>query len=137
MRLFLMAILAAVLITGAGQARAGEPGDAIQSVIERQIAAFLRDDLDGAFAFAAPNIQRRFGDPRNFGKMVRDGYPMVWRPARYEMLQLIETRSGLVQLVLFEDTAGRLHEAGYLMELVDGAWRIAGVHLRRRPGVGT
>lgn len=137
MRLFLMAMLIAASITAAGQSRADQPSQAIQTVIERQIAAFLRNDLVGAFAFAAPNIQQRFGDPQKFGQMVRSGYPMVWRPERYEMLELVQTPSGPVQVVLFEDAAGALHEAGYLMKLVDGVWRIAGVHVRRRPGVGT
>ena len=138
MRLALMSLLAALILFAGqpGPARADEPGDSIQSVIERQLSAFRANDLDGAFAFASPMIQQKFGDPQNFGQMVQSGFPMVWRPARYEMLELVETPSGLVQVVLFEDAAGQLHEAGYLMQLIDGEWRINGVHIRRRPGVG-
>lgn len=138
MRLALMSLLAALILVAAqpGTARADEPGDTIRSVIEGQLSAFQANDLDGAFAFASPTIQQKFGDPQNFGQMVRSGYPMVWRPARHEMLELLETPSGLVQVVLFEDSAGGLHEAGYLMQMIDGEWRINGVHVRRRPGVG-
>ncbi len=140
MRRVLMQLLAAVLLIGASvtdRARADEPADAIQSVIDRQIKAFLASDLDQAFTFASPMIQKQFGDPSNFGRMVQRGYPMVWRPARYEMLQLVETGAGLVQVVLIEDASGQLHEAGYLMQQIDGKWRINGVHVRVRPGVGT
>lgn len=136
MRNFLFSMLAAALILTAATPKADETAPAIQSVIERQLAAFQANDLDRAFTFAAPTIQKMFGDPQNFGRMVRNGYPMVWRPARYEMMQLVQTTSGPVQVVLFEDAAGTLHEAGYLMKLVNGVWRIAGVHIRKRPGVG-
>ena len=116
--------------------KAGEPEDSIQAVIADQISAFQANDVDRAFTHAAPNIQRIFGTPERFGQMVRQGYPMVWRPARYEWLQIVETDFGPVQVVLFEDLGGRLHEAGYLMEQVDGVWRINGVKLRARAGVG-
>ena len=129
--------VALIAFASAGAARAEEPGPAIQSAIERQIAAFLANDLEGAFAIASPSIQQIFKTPKIFGQMVQNGYPMVWRPARYEMLKLVETEAGLVQVVLFEDASGRLHEAGYLMQQVDGVWRINGVHVRRQPGVGT
>lgn len=137
MRNFLFSVMAMVLILTATTPRADEPAPAIQSVIESQLAAFQANDLDRAFTFAAPTIQKMFGDPQNFGRMVQSGYPMVWRPARHEMLQLVQTTSGPVQVVLFEDAAGMLHEAGYLMKMVNGIWRIAGVHIRKRPGVGT
>ena len=118
------------------RAVAEEPADSIQTVISDQIAAFRASDVETAFGFAAPSIQRQFGDPENFGRMVRQGYPMVWRQRRFEMRQLVDTDFGPVQVVLFEDAAGVLHEAGYLMVEVDGVWRIAGVKLRRVPQVG-
>ena len=122
---------------GMGPAKAEDQGAAITAVIESQLQAFQRNDLDVAYSFASPTIQRMFGNPQRFGKMVQNGYPMVWRPSSYRMDRLLETEAGLVQIVMFEDASGRFHEAGYLMELIDGRWRIAGVHVRRQPGVGT
>ena len=55
---------------------------------------------------------------------------MIWRPAHHEMLALIETATGRIQLVLFEDRAGRFFEAVYDMRRIDGVWRINGVYLR-------
>ena len=111
-------------------------GSAIASVIERQISAFQENNLQRAFSFASPTIQRKFGTPENFGRMVEMGYPMVWRPSRWQMVKLVETTDGLVQIVLFVDASGREYEAGYLMQQIDGRWRINGVHIRRRPTLG-
>lgn len=133
----LTALLTALLIVFAPLTlRADEPGDSIQAVIADQIAAFQANDVERAFTHAAPNIQRMFQNPKRFGQMVQQGYPMVWRPARYQWLKIVETESGPVQVVLFEDQSGRLHEAGYLMQQIDGTWRINGVKLREIDGVG-
>lgn len=134
-----MRTLLAVLLIVLAAARpvlADEPGDAIRAVIEAQLSAFRRGDLPAAFEHAAPGIQAIFQTPEGFGRMVEAGYPMIWRPARHQMLDLAEAPEGLVQTVLFEDRAGRLHEAAYLMELIDGVWRIAGVKLSTLPGLG-
>ena len=133
----LIAILTALtLLIVPIASKAAEPDDSIQAVIADQIAAFQANDVARAFGHAAPNIQRIFETPQRFGQMVRQGYPMVWRPARYEWLKIVQTDFGPVQVVLFEDQRGQLHEAGYLMEQVDGVWRINGVKLREVEGVG-
>ena len=140
MKRFLVSIFAAaamLLSPGAGPVSADEPADSIQTVIQSQITAFRANDLPGAFAFASPTIQQKFGDAATFGRMVESGYPMVWRPASFRMMQLVETDMGPVQVVMFVDRAGTSHEAGYLMKMIDGEWRINGVHVRRQPGVGT
>ena len=110
---------------------------AIQSVIEQQLSAFQANDLDTAFSYASPTIQQKFGSAQTFGRMVETGYPMVWRPSSHRMQELVQTDAGPVQVVLFEDATGRMHEAGYLMQQIDGIWRINGVHVRKAPGVGT
>lgn len=130
-----LALLTAALFQAPALAEDRDAG--IQAVIAEQISDFQRSDVTAAFEHATPSIQGKFEDATAFGRMVRQAYPMVWRPARYEMLQIVDTQFGPVQVVLFEDQAGRLHEAGYLMEQIDGVWRIDGVRLRAVPGVGT
>ena len=137
MRLTILAAFICALLVAPLKAQAEEPADSIQAVIESQLQAFQASDVETAFTYASPGIQRIFQTPQNFGRMVEFQYPMVWRPRRHEMMQFLETNAGPVQVVLFEDASGQLHEAGYLMELVEGNWRIAGVKLRRLPGVGT
>lgn len=137
MRLTVIALIATMLAWPPISANAQEQNPDITAVIEQQIQAFQDNDLNEAFSYASPMIQRKFGSAAIFGQMVETGYPMVWRPSSYRMDRLIETDAGLVQIVMFEDATGRLHEAGYLMKLIDGKWRINGVHVRPQPGVGT
>ena len=130
-----LAVLA--ILAPLGAAPAEEPADSIQNVIADQIGAFQRSDLDAAFSHASPSIQSIFGNPDRFGQMVRGGYPMIWRPSRFEMLALTPGPGLSVQTVLFEAQDGALFEADYEMILVDGIWRINGVSLRRVPGVSS
>jgi hypothetical protein len=127
-------LIAALMLAAAPVAQAGEAED-IQAVIQRQLEAFQRDDWSEAFTFASPMIRGMFGTPERFGGMVRGGYPMVWRPSRVEIGPLEQTPRGPVQLMYLEDSAGVLHVAAYEMILVDGAWRINGVRIRRMPDV--
>jgi hypothetical protein len=109
------------------------PIPAIESTIQSQIDAFLRDDFAAAFAFASPTIQNIFRTPENFGTMVRNGYPMVWRPGSVRYGDLREIDGALWQEVIVTDDAGRLHALAYRMEQIDGAWRIAGVQILPGP----
>jgi len=129
-------VLALVLLAAALPARAGEPADAIRAVIDAQLQALRANDLPGAFAHASPMIQSKFRTPDIFGQMVETGYPMIWRPAGHQMLDLVETARGPVQKVLFQDRQGRFYEAAYEMVQVDGVWRIDGVYLRPVAGAG-
>lgn len=115
---------------------AAEPEDGIRAVIADQIAAFRADDLARAFGHASPTIRGIFGTPENFGVMVRNGYPMVWRPAEVTMGTLERRGPRLVQNVLLRDGAGALFVAEYEMLEVDGAWRINGVRIRPYEGLG-
>lgn len=130
-------LLAACLTGTALPAPAQSPAGAIEAVIADQIADFQRDDFVGAFRHATPGIQRKFGGPERFGLMVRNGYPMIWRPSHWEWAGLAEKGSAWVQTVVFVDEMGQSFEADYLMEQVDGVWRIAGVYMRRLPGVAS
>ncbi len=132
-----LALLVAAFLAIEGPARADEPADSIQAVIVAQLDALQANDPAAAFAHASPAIQSKFGTAEVFQSMVETGYPVIRRPARYEMLGLGETAAGPVQSVLFQDRKGRLFEAAYEMQLIDGVWRINGVYLRVLPGVGS
>jgi len=113
------------------------PGAAITGVIRSQIDAFLQDDFATAFSFASPDIRALFGTPDRFGAMVRNGYPMVWRPSDVRFLDLREIDGALWQAVMMRDAAGRTHVLGYQMEQQpDGSWKIDGVQILRAPEAG-
>ena len=131
----LRAALAALALLLAAPAAAEDAG-AIRGVIDRQLEAFQRDDWAGAFRFASPGIRSMFRTPENFGRMVRGGYAMVWRPQAVEFGELEQTPRGPVQIVYFTDRSGARWVAAYAMEAVDGAWRIDGVQIRKLPEAG-
>ncbi len=123
-RLLLALSLSAGLASGAFA-----QSDEIEANISAQIQAFKADDFATAFTFASPNIQRMFGDPDNFGVMVRRGYPMVWRPAEVRFLELREVAGNLWQKVMITDGEGRVHLLDYQMIQQEGRWKINGVQL--------
>ncbi|MCH2096740.1 MAG: DUF4864 domain-containing protein [Rhodobacteraceae bacterium] len=137
-----MRILAALFIVFFGVASGPSQGMAqtsagaqIQTVIGQQIQAFEADDFAAAFTFASPSIQRLFGGPERFGAMVRNGYPMVWRPSDVTFGELREIEGAMWQKVIVRDQAGVPHVLDYRMVQVDEAWRISAVQLLPSPDV--
>lgn len=104
--------------------------DDVRSVISSQIDAFLQDDFVTAFDFASPMIQGMFGTPERFGNMVRNGYPMVWRPADVEFLSVDEKGGALIQNVMIRDSDGALYLLEYEMIETEKGWLINGVRVQ-------
>ena len=125
MRRFLLAVS---LSAGLGSGAFAQNAE-IEANISAQIQAFKADDFATAFTFASPSIQRLFQNPDNFGQMVRNGYPMVWRPADIRFLELREIAGALWQKVMITDANGRVHILDYQMIPLEGGWKINGVQL--------
>lgn len=104
---------------------------AIRTIIQDQLEAFQANDLDRAFSHASPTIKGMFGNPTRFGQMVRNGYPMVWRPAGVMFGGLQDMGDGKVQTVFFTDQTGAVFEAAYEMIRTDAGWQINGVFIRK------
>ena len=107
-------------------AHAGDDAD-VRETITAQLDAFLRDDFDHAFTYASPKIRRIFRDPDTFGMMVRQGYPMVWRPADFTFLSVEKTPWGMSQIVEIIDKSGKAHYLRYDMVPSKTGWKIDGV----------
>jgi hypothetical protein len=108
---------------------------AIESVIESQLQAFLRDDGVTAYSFAAPNITSRFPTAEIFMQMVEQGYPQVYRPRSYRFGPLTEKPGHLEQAVEIVDSEGEYWTALYTLELQpDGSWKITGCYLLKSLG---
>ena len=136
MRRFFLVLICSL---AAGVAHAQErlaPNADIESTIQNQLEAFLLDDVEAAWQFASPNIQRLFRTPENFGRMVEGGYPMVWRPADVEFVDLQALGGVTVQRVQVIDRAGRAHILAYQMIETEAGWLINGVQLLRALGIG-
>ena len=128
--------LSAAMVTTAWAENVLPPEAGIEGTIQSQIDAFLVDDFARAFTFASPNIQGLFGSADRFGTMVRNGYPMVWRPEDVQFLELRDLDGRLWQKVMVRDQRGKLHILDYQMIKTDAGWRINGVQLLPAPDLG-
>ena len=116
---------------------ADEPRNpAIEGIIQNQMNAFVADDFATAFTFASPNIKGIFGTAENFGAMVAQGYPMVYRPDAVQMLELRSVAGNLWQRVMITDATGRTHLLDYMMIDTADGWQINAVQLLPQAGVG-
>ena len=125
--------LALVLSAGSVLSQAAT---SIEDVIGSQLEAFNQRNVDDAWQYASPMIQRLFGNSRNFGAMVQNGYPMVWTNSVTEFLDRRDMGARQIQRVLISDAEGVPHVLEYSMiETADG-WRIDGVAILPAPEVG-
>lgn len=136
MRLRTTVLTAAFLTASLLALPAAAQDDPIRDTIRNQLSALGQDDFATAFSFASPTIKGLFGTPDNFGRMVRQGYPMVHRPGEVKMLDLREVAGNLWQRVMITDQQGRTHLLDYQMIETPDGWQINGVQLLPSVGVG-
>ncbi|MEM7599380.1 MAG: DUF4864 domain-containing protein [Pseudomonadota bacterium] len=129
MKRFVASILIMGLVTFL-PASTAKANDAVRGVISSQIDAFLEDDFVTAFEFASPMIQGMFRSPERFGEMVRNGYPMVWRPSDVEFLAVEDRDGAVVQTVRITDGTGRQYYLEYDMIETPEGWLINGVRVQ-------
>ncbi|RFC65503.1 DUF4864 domain-containing protein [Fulvimarina endophytica] len=123
-----MTVLALVFAT---PARADDASD-IRGAIGAQLQAFRADDGNTAFSYAAPQIQTMFGSEAMFMRMVRDGYPPVYRSSNVTFGDLTRDAEGFRQDVFMTDPNGQAWIADYRLERqADGSMKITGVSLRK------
>lgn len=135
MRITVLAVLLS-LAMGANPAMAdpSSAGDkaAFEQIISAQMSAFQVDDAAGAFHFASPDLQAKFGSAATFLDMVRSGYAPVYRPRAVEFRDIVEHDDGPEQQVFVVGPDGRGYIAHYMMEKQpDGSWRIGGCYLEQ------
>jgi len=131
-------VMAAAPLHGAAQDVTAADAKAARTLIEAQLAAFAADDASRAFSYAAPAIQTMFGTPERFLSMVRDSYPVVYRPASVSFLQPEWVGGKLVQRVQMVDAAGAPWMVVYELERQnDRSWRISACVAGRAQGRST
>jgi hypothetical protein len=127
MRILAFIVLLLLGAPAAAQDIGGSDKTAIQSVIDRQIAAFRRDDGREAFSYAAPDLQAQFGSVEIFMGMVKTGYAPVYRPRSYQFRDLKTINGVITQQVYVVGPDGVARLALYFMQQQkDGSWRVSG-----------
>ena len=135
-----MKILAAVFLcislSPLAAARADEPVDTVQGIIQSQITAFLNDDAKTAYSFASPSIRGKFPTEGAFFDMVKKGYAPVYRPGNFAFGRSKVADGMVVQEVLISGPDGKDWTALYqLLRQQVGSYKINGVHMvRTAPG---
>ena len=104
-----------------------DESEMVRNTISSQIEAFKENNIEKAYTFAAPNIQAQFPTPEVFGMMVRNGYPVIWKPKSFKFTKFQDLGNKSIQRVLFQSYDGRLETYDYILEKYDGLWKIAGV----------
>ncbi len=100
---------------------------AVQTVVQSQLAAFAKDDADKAFSFAAPELRKTIGNSSAFMAMVKNSYPVVYRPASVAFLKPEGSGDDVIQRVQMLDASGTSWLAVYsLQRQKDKTWRISG-----------
>ncbi|MES3015336.1 MAG: DUF4864 domain-containing protein [Pseudomonadota bacterium] len=123
-----------------GSARAADAFNApdaqqMRAVVQAQLDAFAAGDAAAAFAHAAPGVRQMFGTPEAFMAMVRSGYAVVVRPASVQFHAPRQVDGQWILPVQMVDAAGATWGVLYhLQQQPDGAWRISGCEVVRRPG---
>jgi len=135
MRSVLTALIASLLIATTAMAQDGI--STARDIIEKQISAFLNDDIETAYSFAAPGIKAAYPDPRFFVEMVKRNYGPVYRPGNYAFGRGVLGADGntIAQELLITGPMGKDWRAVYVLEKqADGAFRITGVRLSKLSG---
>lgn len=108
---------------------------AVQTVVQSQLAAFAKDDADKAFSYAAPELRKTIGNSSAFMAMVKNSYPVVYRPASVAFLKPESSGDDVVQRVQMLDASGASWLAVYsLQRQKDKTWRISGCALVENKG---
>ena len=127
---------ASALAQGTEAPPAEVQSEGIEAVIGAQLDAFRGRDVGAAWQYASPMIQGLFGGPANFGRMVEQGYPMVWDNSSARFVARRTDGLRTYQQVMIQDANGGLHMLEYTMIPDAGGWLIDGVRILPLPDVG-
>lgn len=96
----------------------------VRATVQGQLAAFAADDADKAFSYAAPNIREALGTAAGFMAMVRNAYPVVYRPATVAFLKPESKDGQVIQRVQMLDASGDAWLAIYSLQREGTSWLI-------------
>ena len=97
-----------------------------QSVIESQIQAFLDENAELAYSFAAPLIKMKFTNPIEFMSMVKNYYEPVYNPKQFYFLEAKYYEGAIYHQLQVISQKNESFLATYSLIQDEGQWKISG-----------
>ncbi len=97
-----------------------------QSIIESQIQAFLDENAELAYSYAAPLIKMKFNSPQEFMYMVRNYYEPVYNPKQFQFLDAKYFEGAIFHQLQVISQTNESFLATYSLIQDEGKWKISG-----------
>ena len=97
-----------------------------QLIIESQIQAFLDENADLAYSYAAPLIKMKFTNPKEFMLMVKNYYEPVYNPKQFYFLDAKYYEGAIYHQLQIISQKNEPFLATYSLIQDGGKWKISG-----------
>jgi hypothetical protein len=100
--------------------------DKTQFIIESQIQAFLDENAELAYSYAAPLIKMKFDNPSEFMFMVKNYYEPVYNPKQFYFIDARYFEGAIYHQLQVISQQDESFLATYSLIQDEGKWKISG-----------
>ena len=100
--------------------------DETQFIIESQIQAFLDENAELAYSYAAPLIKIKFNNPQEFMYMVKNYYDPVYNPKQFQFIDAKYFEGAIFHQLQVISQKNESFLATYSLIQDEGKWKISG-----------
>ena len=97
-----------------------------QFIIESQIQAFLDENAELAYSYAAPLIKMKFNNPQEFMYMVKNYYEPVYNPKQFQFIDAKYFEGAIFHQLQVISQKNESFLATYSLIQDEGKWKISG-----------
>lgn len=97
-----------------------------QFIIESQIQAFLDENAELAYSYAAPLIKMKFNNPLEFMSMVKNYYEPVYNPKQFYFIDARYFEGAVYHQLQVISQQNESFLATYSLIQDEGIWKISG-----------
>ena len=97
-----------------------------QFIIESQIQAFLDENAELAYSYAAPLIKMKFSNPLEFMYMVKSYYEPVYNPKQFQFIDAKYYEGAIYHQLQVISQQNETFLATYSLIQDEGKWKISG-----------
>ena len=97
-----------------------------QFIIESQIQAFLDENAELAYSYAAPLIKMKFNNPLEFMSMVKNYYEPVYNPKQFYFIDARYFEGAIYHQLQVISQQDESFLATYSLIQDEGKWKISG-----------